>query len=138
MGYVPSNTKRVFTYGKHLGFIQDGMFLPIELDEERFKSIIYHVLDNEKYSVNEDLVLQTAIKQYTGIFVVGRLYKGKTKFDSDFYNEWKQYIMKLDKFKRVKNVATDNYRQKKECIVSERAKETFNHVCLVESIIRNC
>lgn len=132
-----SSKKRAFTYGEHLVIIQDGKFSPIDLDEERFKEVISQMLDSKWKAVNAELVLQEAIKKYTGISILVRFYKGLHNSESEFYCNWKKYIQELEKFKEVNPIAYKERQRKKEIEVKERIKDGFNRSCTVESMRRS-
>jgi len=138
MTYVPSSNKRLFTYKDQLGYVQYGMFMPVHLDEERFKEIIDDIVNYEKNCVTADLVLQNAMKRYTGIYVFERIFNGAINSDSEFYNTWKDYIFNLEKFQIINPRAYENYQKKRIEIRknsnAEAALNTYESV----SIFRAC
>ena len=133
-----SSKKRAFTYGEHLVIIQDGKFSPIDLDEERFKEIIDDILNYEKNCITADLVLQNAMKRYTGIYVFERVFEGTIKSDSEFYNTWKDYIFNLEKFQIINPRAYENYQKKRIEIRKKSNTEAFLNNCESDSIFRAC
>ena len=138
MAYVPSGNKRLFAYGNQLGYVQYGMFMPVHLDEERFKEVIDDVINYERNCVAADLVLQNAMKRYTGIYVLVRVFDGKSNRDSDFYNTWKEYILNLEKFKKINPKARENHQKKILTIRKNSNKEAFLNNCESASIFRAC
>lgn len=138
MTHLPSSNKRVFTYGTQLGYVQYGMFMPVHFDEERFKEVIDDILNYEKNCVKEDLVLQNAMKRYTGIFVIERLYDGVSNHESEFYNFWKDYILNLEKFQNINPRARENRKKQGTEVLKNRHKEAFQKSCAVDSIYRVC
>lgn len=138
MTHLHSSNKRAFTYGNQLGYIQYGMFMPVHLDEERFKEVIDDILNYEEKCVTSDLVLQNAIKRYTGIYKFARIYEGMTNHASDFYNTWKEYILKLEKFKNINPIARENSQKKGAEVLKNRHREAFRNSCGVDSVLRVC
>lgn len=138
MTYVPSSNKRLFTYKNQLGYVQYGMFMPIHLDEERFKEIIDDILNYEKNCVTADLVLQNAMKRYTGIYVFERVFEGTIKSDSEFYNTWKEYVLNLEKFQIINPRAYENYQRQRIEIRKKSNTEAFLNNCESDSIFRAC
>ncbi len=136
MAFVPSSRERVFPFGEHLGIIKNGIFTPVEFEEERFKNVILEMLDCTENSIKADVVLQKAMKRYCNIPVIEKLYKGKSKFDSGFYLKWKNYILNLDKFKQENPKAKESYNQKKRIVEKARLTNNIIHSWQVESIIQ--
>ena len=120
MAYVPSDVKRAFCFEENLGYIQDGMFMPVKLNEQQFKEIILEIISYEN-AASPDLILYNAIMRYTGVYVMGRVYKGVSKYDSEFYKYWKQYIYNLEEFKQKSVI--DREKKKREYAVIKKARK---------------
>ena len=138
MTYVPSSNKRLFAFGKQLGYVQHGMFTPVHLDEERFKEVIDEILNCEKKCKTPDLVLQNAMKRYTGIYILVRLFDGAINSDSEFYNTWKEYIVNLEKFRNINPKASESYQKERIKVRKNSSTEAFLNNCEFISRFRAC
>ena len=137
MTHLPSSNQRAFTYGNQLGYVQYGMFMPVHWDEERFKEVIDDILNYERNSTTAR-VLQLAMQRYTGIYVLERVFNGKSNRDSEFYITWKNYILNSEKFKKS-NPSACKIAQKRRAQIRENShKEAFLNNCESVSIFRAC
>lgn len=90
-------TPKSFCYEKHIGLITDGVFYPMTVfNKMRFKTIIVELVNSKKFS-SAEVLLKTAIEQYTG-YALTRTYKFKGLTDSEFYMKWRSVIKQHKSF----------------------------------------
>lgn len=131
--------KRVFCFENDLGFINEGIFYPVDFDKLEFMRIICTLRSNTDY-ISADLLLKDAIKYYTNIDILAIRYKNKSLSDSVFYMYWLNKIRNNRKFKITSSALKEEKKRINQKIKKERKKykipKAYN-VRSSEKILRN-
>jgi len=97
MPKTANQVPRAFCFEQQLGVIANGVFYPMTVfNKMRFKTIIVELIHSKKFG-SAEVLLKTAIEQYTG-YNMARVFKQKGLTDSEFYMKWRAVIKKHRSF----------------------------------------
>lgn len=92
--------KSAFCYEKEIGYVVDKEFISVPFNFVTFlRLVIKHVIVTNH--ATPDMAIKNAIMEYCGTKKMQRIYKGRSLSDSDFFNYYRNMVMKKSEFQGI-------------------------------------